>query len=78
MPPLGSYQVSPEQALTNAGRLMKETLADAVKLEGGKDVVEQIRAITAAGIPSLGLHLGQCSNCIFHLDPPFNSSSMGV
>ncbi len=55
--PFMSYQVSPEQALTNAGRLMKETLADAVKLEGGKDVVEQIRAITAAGIPVCG-HVG--------------------
>ena len=55
--PFMSYQVSPEQALTNAGRLMKETLADAVKLEGGKDVAEQIRAITAAGIPVCG-HVG--------------------
>lgn len=55
--PFMSYQVSPEQALTNAGRMMKETLAGAVKLEGGREVAQQIRAITAAGIPVCG-HVG--------------------
>jgi 3-methyl-2-oxobutanoate hydroxymethyltransferase len=55
--PFMSYQVSPEQALTNAGRLMKETGADAVKLEGGRSVAAQIQAITAAGIPVCG-HVG--------------------
>ncbi|MGN0982988.1 MAG: 3-methyl-2-oxobutanoate hydroxymethyltransferase [Candidatus Limivicinus sp.] len=49
--PFMSYQVSPEQALTNAGRMMKEAMVDCVKLEGGKEVCPQIRAITAAGIP---------------------------
>lgn len=49
--PFMSYQVSPEQALTNAGRMMKEAMVDCVKLEGGKAVCPQIRAITNAGIP---------------------------
>ncbi len=55
--PFMSYQTSPEQALENAGRLMKETMADAVKLEGGKEVCPQICAITAAGIPVCA-HIG--------------------
>lgn len=55
--PFMSYQTSPKQALENAGRLMKETMADAVKLEGGKEVCPQIRAITAAGIPVCA-HIG--------------------
>ena len=46
-----SYQISVEQAMQNAGRIMKETGASAIKLEGGKEVCPQIRAITAAGIP---------------------------
>jgi len=55
--PFMSYQVSVEQALTNAGRIMKETGASAVKLEGGKEVCPQIRAITNAGIPVVA-HIG--------------------
>ena len=55
--PFMSYQLSPAQALENAGRIMKETGAQGVKLEGGKDVAPQIRAITAAGIPVVG-HIG--------------------
>ena len=55
--PFMSYQVSPEQALRSAGRLMKETMADAVKLEGGRNVSPQIRAITQAGIPVCA-HIG--------------------
>jgi len=55
--PFMSYQISPEQALENAGRIMKETGASAVKLEGGKEVCPQIRAITAAGIPVVA-HIG--------------------
>lgn len=49
--PFMSYQLSAEQALENAGRLMKEAKGDCVKLEGGKSVCPQIRAITSAGIP---------------------------
>lgn len=55
--PFMSYQVSDEQALVNAGRLMKEGRAQAVKLEGGAAVCSQIGAITAAGIPAMA-HLG--------------------
>lgn len=55
--PFLSYQVSPEEALMNAGRIMKETGCGAVKLEGGKNVKEAIRKITDAGIPVVG-HIG--------------------
>lgn len=55
--PFLSYQTSVYDAVVNAGRLMKEGRAQAVKLEGGSDVVPQIRAITAAGIPVCA-HLG--------------------
>lgn len=55
--PFMSYQVSTEDALRNAGRLMKETGANAVKLEGGDSVAETVRRLTAAGIPVMG-HLG--------------------
>lgn len=49
--PFMSYQTSVEQAVENAGRIMKECRANAVKLEGGKTVCPQIAAITACGIP---------------------------
>ncbi|MCR4604531.1 MAG: 3-methyl-2-oxobutanoate hydroxymethyltransferase [Eubacterium sp.] len=55
--PFMSYQVSVEDALKNAGRLMKEGGADAVKLEGGHRVCPQIKAMTEAGIPVCA-HLG--------------------
>src|SRR5215468_2219768 len=55
--PFMSFQVSPQQALENAGRLMKEGGARAVKLEGGVRSAAAIAAITAADIPVMG-HVG--------------------
>ena len=55
--PFMSYQISTAQALENAGRLMKEAGADAVKLEGGASVCPQIKVITDAGIPVMA-HIG--------------------
>ncbi len=55
--PFLSYQVSVEQAVLNAGRFIKEARAQAVKLEGGRRVVPQIKAIVEAQIPVQG-HLG--------------------
>jgi len=55
--PFMSYQTSVEEAVRNAGRLMKETGVDAVKLEGGVDIQEKVKAIVAAGIPVMG-HIG--------------------
>ena len=55
--PFGSYELSAEQALESAIRIMKSTGADAVKLEGGQRSAAQIRAITTAGIPVMG-HIG--------------------
>lgn len=55
--PFMTYQVSPEQALASAGRLMKEAGAQAVKLEGGRAVCPAISRMVEAGIPVMG-HLG--------------------
>lgn len=55
--PFLSFQVSPEEALRNAGRVLKETGAQAVKLEGGRRTVETTRRLVETGIPVMG-HLG--------------------
>ena len=55
--PFLSYQVSPAEALRNAGRLIKEGAAEAVKLEGGMAMADTIRAIAAVDIPVMG-HIG--------------------
>ena len=55
--PFGSYQISREEALRNACRMMKETGVDALKLEGGVEMIDTIKALIDAGIPVHG-HLG--------------------
>ena len=55
--PFGSYQISEEDAVRNAVKIMKESGADAVKLEGGEDILPAIRHMIKAGIPVCG-HLG--------------------
>jgi 3-methyl-2-oxobutanoate hydroxymethyltransferase len=55
--PFGSYQVSDEQALSNAVRFVKDAAADAVKLEGAGTMLPRVRAIVGAGIPLMG-HIG--------------------
>lgn len=55
--PFLSYHISVEEAIRNAGRFIQEAGAQAVKLEGGKNVIDQIKGIIAAQIPVLG-HLG--------------------
>jgi 3-methyl-2-oxobutanoate hydroxymethyltransferase len=55
--PYMSYQPSDETAVRNAGRFMAEAACDAIKLEGGAEMADRIRAISNAGIPAFG-HLG--------------------
>ena len=64
--PFMSYQVSPDQALRNAGRFMQEAGMDAVKLEGGRERLEAVSAIISAGIPVLG-HLGLTPQSVHQL-----------
>ncbi len=62
--PFLTYQISAEQALRNAGRLMKEAGAEAVKLEGGERIAETVRRLTETGIPVMG-HLGLTPQSIY-------------
>ena len=62
--PFGSYQGNSREALASAIRVMKETGAHAVKLEGGRQVVESVRRILDAGIPVMG-HLGLTPQSIY-------------
>ncbi len=62
--PFGSYQANSSEALRSAIRIMKETGAHAVKLEGGKEVAESISRILSAGIPVMG-HLGLTPQSIY-------------
>ncbi len=55
--PFGTYQGNSKEALSSAIRIMKETEADAVKLEGGAEIIESVQRILCAGIPVMG-HLG--------------------
>jgi 3-methyl-2-oxobutanoate hydroxymethyltransferase len=62
--PFGSYQSNSKEALSSAVRIMKETGAHAVKLEGGEEVLESINRIVAAGVPVMG-HLGLTPQSIY-------------
>jgi 3-methyl-2-oxobutanoate hydroxymethyltransferase len=64
--PFMSYQISPEQAVRNAGRFLQEAGMDAVKLEGGRERLDAIRTIVAAGIPVQG-HLGLTPQSVHQL-----------
>lgn len=55
--PFGTYQGNSIEALSSAIRIMKESNAEAVKLEGGEEIIESVRRILSAGIPVMG-HLG--------------------
>lgn len=55
--PFGSYNVSKEQAVINASRMLKEGRCDSIKLEGGTEVADTVKAIVDAGIPVMG-HIG--------------------
>ncbi len=55
--PFMSYEIGVEQALSNAGRLFRESGVRALKLEGGKNILPQVKALVQAGIPVMG-HLG--------------------
>lgn len=55
--PFGSYHASPAEAVNNAVKIMRETEADALKLEGGIEIIDSVTAILNAGIPIMG-HLG--------------------
>lgn len=62
--PFGSYQSNSDIALASAIRIMKETGAHAVKMEGGEEVVDSIKRIVSAGIPVMG-HLGLTPQSIY-------------
>ena len=64
--PFMSYQVSSEEALRNAGRLLQEGGAQAVKLEGGEEVAETVARIVQAGIPVMG-HVGLTPQSVHQL-----------
>ena len=62
--PFGSYQSNSDIALASAIRIMKETGAHSIKLEGGEEVLDSIRKIVSAGIPVMG-HLGLTPQSIY-------------
>src|ERR1700744_5196283 len=62
--PFGSYQSNSKEALASAIRIMKETGAHAVKVEGGEEILESVKRILAAGVPVMG-HLGLTPQSIY-------------
>lgn len=59
--PFGSYQGNELEGLASAIRIMKESHADALKLEGGEEIIGTVKRILSARIPIMG-HLGRCPN----------------
>ena len=72
--PFMSYEVNIDEAKRNAGRIIKEGGADAVKLEGGIEVVETIAALVKAGIPVMG-HIGPVSQFVHPDSPPIRGTT---
>lgn len=62
--PFGSYQGNSKEALASAVRIMKETGAHAVKIEGGEEIIESVKRIISAGVPVVG-HLGLTPQSIY-------------
>ena len=62
--PFGSYQGNSKEALNSTIRIMKETGAHAIKLEGGEEVIESVKRILSAGVPVMG-HLGLTPQSIY-------------
>ncbi len=62
--PFGSYQGNSKEALSSAIRIMKESGAHAVKMEGGSEIIESVKRILTAGIPVMG-HLGLTPQSIY-------------
>jgi 3-methyl-2-oxobutanoate hydroxymethyltransferase len=62
--PFGSYQGNSKEALMSTIRIMKETGAHAIKLEGGEEVIESVKRIISAGVPVMG-HLGLTPQSIY-------------
>lgn len=62
--PFGAYQSNSKEALASAIRIMKETGAHAVKVEGGEEILESVKRILAAGVPVMG-HLGLTPQSIY-------------
>lgn len=64
--PFLSYHLGTYESVKNAGRFIQEGLAEAVKLEGGREILDDVKAITKAGIPVMG-HLGLTPQSIYQL-----------
>lgn len=62
--PFGSYQGNSKEALASAIRIMKESGAHAIKLEGGEEIIESVKRIISAGVPVMG-HLGLTPQSIY-------------
>ncbi|HZW69851.1 MAG TPA: 3-methyl-2-oxobutanoate hydroxymethyltransferase, partial [Hanamia sp.] len=62
--PFGSYQGNSKEALNSTMRIMKETGAHAIKLEGGEEIIDSVKRIVSAGIPVMG-HLGLTPQSIY-------------